>query len=521
MARRRASQFAVAASIALAVMAVESPGSGRGPSPSSDSSRILLGESHQAKNSLSGTDQPTGTIYLDSGYIDEYIPDNSILFGDLPYTSEAPAGAKITDVEYEFRIADDGDGNFACDDYIVSIEGLIVYSRLGGRTDGDFDDDFEDDLDIEIHWRGTSHFNGQRPNRQWNIVIFDRPDFSVPGYETDGILNYIRLRIHWEVPPPSISIGNKSVTEGDIGTTLAELAVSLSSAAEVPVSVDWSTSDDSADSIDYAPASGTVSFTPGETTKTLTIVVFGDTDEEPDEVFHVNLSNPINAPINDGQGLCTILDDDRPVIVILHDQTGSEGTTGVSAQDFETENDDYDTEAADDFVVPDGGWWINKIELRGLYLDGNGPAEGLNLWFYRDNNGWPSDRVVCGYSEVVPTSDGASEGSFGMIVVDLPTPCVLSPGRHWLAAQARMDYSDGGQFFWSQRTEPSGQESVWRNPGDGFEWGLTSWTRLTTAFPDTDDPDLIFRLTGLSEVPPLFVDGFESGDCAAWSAEVP
>jgi len=415
-----------------------------------------------------------------------YIPDRSTYFNNFPFTSAALAGAKITDFEYEFRIADDGDGDFACDDYIVAIEGLIVYFKKGGRTDGGFDDDIEDDADIEINWRSTSHFNGQRPNRQWDIVIMDSPDFSVPGYETDGVLNYIRLLIHWEVPPPSLSIGNESVTEGDTGTTLAEFVIDLSSAADGPVSVDWSTRDGTADSTDYAPSSGTVWFGPGETSKTVTVVVYGDAEEEPDEVFYVDLSNPTNAPIDDPEGQCTIGDDDGSVIV--YDQTGNESGRAAPVQNFETEKDDEDSDAADDFVVPDDGWLIDAVELRGVYTDGSGPIEGVNLWFYRDNDGWPSNTAVCSYSEVVPTSDGAGDETFGMLVVDLPTACVLSPVRYWLAAQARMDFSAGGQFYWSQRTTLTGYEGAWRNPGDGLGWGFTTWTRLTEVAPDSNGP---------------------------------
>jgi len=38
--------------------------------------------------------------------------------------------------------------------------------------------------------------------------------------------------------------------------------------------------------------------------------VKGDTAAEPDESFFVNLSNPVNATIIDGQGICTIVNDD-------------------------------------------------------------------------------------------------------------------------------------------------------------------------------------------------------------------
>lgn len=61
---------------------------------------------------------------------------------------------------------------------------------------------------------------------------------------------------------------------------------------------------------DYVAKSGTLSFSPGQTTKNITIAVKGDTVPEPNEAFFVNLSNAINANIADNQGVGTIIDND-------------------------------------------------------------------------------------------------------------------------------------------------------------------------------------------------------------------
>ena len=76
-------------------------------------------------------------------------------------------------------------------------------------------------------------------------------------------------------------------------------------------------------SVDYATANGTATapgdylgdrrnahLPAGETTKTVTVTVNGDTLDEANETYFVNLSNPSNATIADGQGLGTITDDD-------------------------------------------------------------------------------------------------------------------------------------------------------------------------------------------------------------------
>ena len=56
-----------------------------------------------------------------------------------------------------------------------------------------------------------------------------------------------------------------------------------------------------------------MTFSPGETTKTLPVLVNGDTVSEPDESFFINLTTPINATLAVNQGLGTILNDDGNV----------------------------------------------------------------------------------------------------------------------------------------------------------------------------------------------------------------
>ncbi len=61
---------------------------------------------------------------------------------------------------------------------------------------------------------------------------------------------------------------------------------------------------------DYNAASGSLTFAPGETSKTITIVVKGDKKREANETFFVNLSGAVGALILDGQGIGTIENDD-------------------------------------------------------------------------------------------------------------------------------------------------------------------------------------------------------------------
>jgi len=111
-------------------------------------------------------------------------------------------------------------------------------------------------------------------------------------------------------PLPSISIANTSLVEGNAGAQTATFTVSLSAVSSATVTVQYATADGTATAgSDYSATSGTLTFAPGETQKTIVVPVSGDTIAEPDETFLVNLSNPTNATVG-GQGTGTIQNDD-------------------------------------------------------------------------------------------------------------------------------------------------------------------------------------------------------------------
>jgi hypothetical protein len=120
---------------------------------------------------------------------------------------------------------------------------------------------------------------------------------------------------------PSLRIGDRVVLEGDSGTTTnARFAVSMSEASRVPVSVDYQTADATAVSgADFTPASGSVRFDPGQTSKSITVHVAGDALDEPTEAYSVNLSAPSSASIADGVGAGAIRDDDPPPTISVSD----------------------------------------------------------------------------------------------------------------------------------------------------------------------------------------------------------
>jgi hypothetical protein len=113
---------------------------------------------------------------------------------------------------------------------------------------------------------------------------------------------------------PNLSIDDvPTIDEGIEGTTNAVFTVNLSDTSSVDVTVDFTTVDGTANAgSDYVTTSGTLTIPAESTSASITVPIYGDTEVEDNEYFYVNLSNPTNATIADGQGQCTIRNDDTP-----------------------------------------------------------------------------------------------------------------------------------------------------------------------------------------------------------------
>lgn len=130
---------------------------------------------------------------------------------------------------------------------------------------------------------------------------------------------------------PAISISEATVIEGDLGTVNAVFTVTLGATSPNTVTVDYSTFDGSAAAPeDYAATSGTLTFTPGQSTKQIVVPVNGDTAIETTETFTVNLTNPVNGAVGgDGIGTGRILNDDALPSLSIANVTGAEGNSGT------------------------------------------------------------------------------------------------------------------------------------------------------------------------------------------------
>ena len=133
------------------------------------------------------------------------------------------------------------------------------------------------------------------------------------------------------------SIDSPRVVEGDSGPTPMTFTVTLAPPASVQATVDYAyaMSGSATAGVDHAAIpSGTLTFAPGETSKTISATVNGDTDMEPDEGIGLQLSNPAPsgfalAQLSGRLANGLIVDDDRPTLTIDSPRVaeGDSGTT--------------------------------------------------------------------------------------------------------------------------------------------------------------------------------------------------
>lgn len=148
-------------------------------------------------------------------------------------------------------------------------------------------------------------------------------------------------------PPPlsQLSLSDVTLAEDNNGITNAIFTVRLSGASAQPVTVEYATGDDTAIAgSDYTTTSGTLTFAPGELTKTITVQVNGDAIVEGDERFILRLKNVINGAIIDGEGIGIIVNDDLP-------PQPNQPTSGSDRLTGSTGNDTIDGLAGDDTIL--------------------------------------------------------------------------------------------------------------------------------------------------------------------------
>ena len=128
------------------------------------------------------------------------------------------------------------------------------------------------------------------------------------------------------------NVATVTITDNDVAAVTIADAVADEDAGNIEfmviavastsaISVNWETKDDRGDNPategeDYVAASGSVTFAPGETTKTISVALLDDDLSEPDETFSIVLSNPAGATLDDPEATGTIDNDDVKQIIL-------------------------------------------------------------------------------------------------------------------------------------------------------------------------------------------------------------
>jgi len=295
---------------------------------------------------------------------------------------------------------------------------------------------------------------------------------------------------------PSISINDVSVSEGNTGTTNAVFTVTLSPASGQTVTLNYSTANGSATAgSDYVATSGTLTFNPGDTTKTITVVVNGDTIVEPDETFFVNLSNPVNATIADGQGLGTIINDDTfpPVSLSINDVSVTEGNTGttnavftvtLSAASAQTVTVNYSTAngsatAGSDYVATSGTLTFNPGDTTKtitVVVNGDTVVEPNETFFV--NLTTATNATIADGQGVGTILDDDGCTLLGAPPVDFDGDCKSDVGIYRDGAWTIIRSSDGGV--------------------ENFNWGGASWIPVPADYDGDGIVDVaVYNANGL------------------------
>ncbi|WP_193369439.1 Calx-beta domain-containing protein [Pelagibius marinus] len=336
----------------------------------------------------------TGTILNDDG-----LPPGDTYFAIVANgTSKSEGNSGST--PFTFTVSRIGD---------VSAAGSIDYSVIGSDVDGS-------DFVGGTLPSGTLSFLANQTSKTLTIYVQGdsvaeySEDFSVllenPSSGSEillGVANATIINDDIGGPPTSflwIRATDPAHEEGDADTTTFTFGIERRGDYHPAGSVDYYVSARTADASDFPGGvlpSGTVFFAEGETFKTITIEVAGDTDFESNEEFGITLTNP-------SDGLDVALDSARGTI--FNDDAPPPGESAVLLEaDFNTGSG-----GMDGFNYFDGALGISG---GSNYVHGNYTGEDLRIWLGGvDNNevngasgGWKNDFYVPEAMEVTLTFD--------------------------------------------------------------------------------------------------------------------
>ena len=330
---------------------------------------------------------------------------------------------------------------------------------------------------------------------------------------------------------PTVSIDSPSVSEGDSGSTDLTFTVTLSAASGKRVTVNWvaGTGGTATSGTDYRVLdTGTLTFEPGETEKTIVVSVAGDTVDEGDETVQLTLSNSANAVIETRTGTGTIMDDDGEAPTLSIDSPSvSEGDDGsasltytvtLSAAGGRTVTVDY-ADAGTGTATPGTDYAV--LGAGTLTFEPGETGKTIAVSVTGDTLDEPDETVVLALSGPSNATLETASG-VGTIVnddIDL-TPSFGSatiPDRSWTQNQAitafTLPSATGGDGTLTHELSPALPEGVAHDPVTREVSGTPTVSAERTIHTwrakdaDGDVAELTFAVTVVPDRMPEFADG--------------
>jgi hypothetical protein len=312
---------------------------------------------------------------------------------------------------------------------------------------------------------------------------------------------------------PSISDLSTSVDEPSLGnTSVANVTVRLSNPSVETVSINYHTADGTAVAgSDYQATSGTLTFDPLQTVKTVPITVFGDNSIEGDEGFFLQISSPVNGTVSSPQAAITIIDHGHSAAQANFDFDG-DGKSDISL--FRPSIGTWFAINSSDGSFSINQWGLNGEKTVPADYDGDGKTD-LAVWR-------PSNGVWFWINSSTGTVGGNQFGLNG----DIPAPADYdgdgkadimiyrpSAGQWWIYASSSNNVSV--TFFGSAEDKPT----IGDFDGDGiadialFRPSNGTWYRINSSTGNA-----AINQFGLSGDKPVAADYDADGktDIAIW-----
>ncbi|MBX9585016.1 MAG: glycoside hydrolase family 9 protein [Gemmataceae bacterium] len=213
-----------------------------------------------------------------------------------------------SDFTVDFRITSDWGSGFGSS---VAVTNLGPDPVSGWTLEFDFNRSIDSIWNARVGSHVGDHYAIRDVGYNKDIPVNGTVSFGFngsPGNVTVFPANYKLNGVPMGTTPPTLSVNDVRATEGAAAT----FTVGLSRASTRTVTARYATAAGTATAADFTAASGTLTFAPGETSKTVRVTTTDDTLTEGDETFRLVLSAPTDATLADDTGVGTIADNDPP-----------------------------------------------------------------------------------------------------------------------------------------------------------------------------------------------------------------